>query len=85
MPLAPGALGVIHMERKPSRVESFLEREEQLDCAGELIRLSRGQRSEDSLFDGADDEIVFADTERLSRELNMEYATLCETVAALRR
>jgi hypothetical protein len=83
--LAPGALGIIHMVRKPSRVDQFLEQDEHLDCAGELIRLSRSEKIADSPGEGADDEVVLADTEQLAKELNAEYAALCDTMDTLRR
>jgi hypothetical protein len=83
MPRAPGALGVIHMERKPSRVDSFLDREEELDCAGELIRLSRSPRFAGPPIDGLADEVVCADNQRLAEELNAEYASLCDLMGTL--
>jgi hypothetical protein len=85
MPFSSAGLGVIHMERKPSRVDSFREREQNLDCAGELIRLARGERTGDSPPDASADKVVYADTQRLAEELSAEYAAVCDTIESLRR
>jgi hypothetical protein len=81
--LAPGRLGVIHMERKPSRLDAFQEPQDDLDCAGELIRMSRSERIADAPVEG--DETVFADTVQLAQELNAEYAALRDAIDTLRR
>jgi hypothetical protein len=73
------------MERKPSRIESFLERENDLDCAGELVRMSRCEKGEDSSTDGAADETICADTQQLATELVAEYAALSAAIESLRR
>jgi hypothetical protein len=73
------------MERKPSRVEAFLDREEDLDCAGELVRLARGEKAEEAPSDSVADETVYADTQRLAEELVAEYAALSDAIETLRR
>ncbi len=82
--LAPRAVGVIEMEPQPSRVETYFPEEVALDCAGELARLARaGWRQEDPSDPYADD-IIVADTTRLAKELEAEYAAIRAVIAAAR-
>lgn len=79
--LAPGAIGIIEMERKPSRVEAFLENDADLDCAGQLMRLAHTGKGgdiplPDVLPDGSADEVLLADTVRLAAELEAEYQAM---------
>ena len=75
--------GVIEMERTPTRVAPFFDERDDLDSAGELARMARGFPSESCGLDA--DEIVYADIEQLSDDLDAEYTAVRGLIASARR
>jgi hypothetical protein len=74
--------GVIEMERTPTRVEPFFDEHDDLDSVGELARMARGFPGESCSLDA--DEIVYADVEQLSEDLDAEYAAVRRLIASAR-
>jgi hypothetical protein len=82
--LAVGVVGMIEMERTPSRVEAFFPEEGELDTVGELTRLANAGPDAGLPYDGSADETLSADVERLAEELEAQYAALCAALEAAR-
>ncbi len=82
---APRAVGVIEMEPRSSRVETFFDSEDGRTCADALAQLARGCNTRDDSHDDTHaDVVIAADTARLAADLEAEYAALRAAIAAAR-